>query len=244
MRYYLTFIVAVFLLSSPALAQFTDSTNYYANFTGTGIINKTNDGNSYLLNNGLRFNIYKKSFSLNTTNTLIFGQQKNIVSNRDFSSAVDVNLFKSERHLYYWALASYDKSLSLKINHRWQAGGGVGYYAIDTKMFVLQISDGLLLDQGDLYDTESGNNDYNIIRNSFRIKFRLAANDRFVLENSDFVQHSLANKKDYIIKSTTNLAIKLRKWLSFTTAITYNKLSVTRRENLICSFGLTLENYF
>jgi hypothetical protein len=238
-------VIAALLISMPKIfAQFNDSTNYYTNYTGTGIINKTNDGNSYLLNNSLRFNIYKKNYSLNTTNTWIFGEQKSARSNNDFSSVVDLNLFKSERHIYYWALASYDKSLSLKINHRWQAGAGIGYYAIDRETFVLQLSDGLLFDKGDLYDTESSNNDYSIVRNSFRIKFRIVAGDKLVLENSDFLQHSLKDPKDYIIKSTTNLSIKLKKWLSFTTALTYNQLSVTKRENLVCSFGITLENYF
>lgn len=238
------FIVGLLVLTIRGFSQFNDSTNYYVNFTGTGLINKTNEGDSYLLNNSVKFNIYKRSVSLNTANAWVFGEQKDNLSNNDFSSVVDLNIFKNRRHIYYWALASFDKSYSLKINNRWQTGAGIGYYLIDREAFVLQISDGILYDNSDLYDTQTDKHDYSIARNSFRIKFRLTLNQRFVVENTDFFQHSLRDKKDYIIKSTTNLSIKLRKWLNFTTAITYNKLSVTRRENLICTFGLTLENYF
>lgn len=125
-----------------------------------------------------------------------------------------------------------------------QAGAGAGYYVIDRERFVLELSDGLLYEKGDLQDTETSKNDYSIVRNSFRIKVRLLATNILTLDNTDFLQHSLADKKDYIIKSNTTLSIKLKKWLSFTSALTYNKLSVTDRENLTCTFGLTLENYF
>jgi hypothetical protein len=226
-------------------AQFSDSVNYYVNYTSTGIINKTNErGNAYVLNNSLKFNIYKKSISLNTTNSWIFGKQQSSLTNNDFVSVYDLNLFKSQRHIYYWALAGYEKSYSLKINHRVQSGAGIGYYVIDRQSFVLQLSDGVLYEQSDLYDNESGTNDYETLRNSFRVKFRLLLNDVVTLEGSDFLQHALSNRSDYIIKSNTTFSVKLQKWLRFSAALTYNKLSLTDRENLLCNFGLTLENYF
>jgi hypothetical protein len=246
MRYIKIFWITLLtgFTTSDTFSQFNDTINYYANYTSTGIINKTNEGNSYVLNNQIKFNIYKKSVSLNTTNSWIYGQQLENVTNNDFFSVVDLNLFKSERNIYYWALGNFEKSYSLKINYRLQSGLGIGYYLIDKQNFVLHISDGILFEKSDLYDTEIGDNDYRILRNSFRIKFRLLVKDIFVLDNSDFLQHSLSDRKDYIIKSSTTLSLKLRKWLSFTIALNYNKLNLTKRENLLCNYGLTLERYF
>jgi hypothetical protein len=239
-----TLIIFLFV-DAVAFAQFNDSINYYVNHTSTGIINKTNDGSSYVFNNALKFNIYKKNYSLSTTNSWIYGENQNNKTNNDFTSVFDFNLFKTQRHIYYWGLIIYDKSYSLKINNRLQSGLGVGYYIIDRKNFVLQISDGILYENNDLYDSETGGNpDYQILRNSFRVKFRLVAKEIFILEGSDFLQNSLASKEDYIIKSNTSLSIKLRKWLSFTTAVNYNKLNRTGRENLLINFGLTMDKYF
>jgi hypothetical protein len=234
----------ILLLPLAVFPQFNDSTNYYVNYTGTGIANKTNDGNAYLLNNCVKFNVYKNQYALNTTNGWIFGEQKHQRSNNDFTSVADLSLFKNERHIYYWALGAFDKSYSLKINHRIQTGAGIGYYAIDKQSFVVELSDGILYENSDLYNTETNSNRFSIARNSFRLKLRLLSKNIFTLDNINYLQHSLADKKDYIVKSTTTLSIKVKKWLSFTSAVNYNKLSVTHRENLTCTFGLTLENYF
>lgn len=236
----------VMILLSPTFlfAQFNDSTNFFSSYAATGVVNKTNDGTSRVFNNTLKFNIYKRSFALNTTNSWIYGEQLDKVSNNDFISVLDFNMFKSERNLYYWALANYEKSLSLKVNHRLQGGAGVGYYVLDKNDFVIQLSDGVLYEKSDLYNTEASNNNYETWRNSFRIKFRFLINEIVTIDGSDFFQHSLEDRKDYIIKSSTTLGVKLKKWLSFTVALNYNKLSVTGRENLLCTFGLTAERYF
>ena len=233
------------LLSSPARAQFNDTINYYTNYTSTGVINKTNEGNSYVLNNSVRFTIYKKSISLSTTNNWVYGKQHGNLTNNDFVSIADVNLFRSERHIYYWGLVNYEKSYSLKTNYRFQSGAGFGYYVIDHENFVLQLSNGVLFEKSDLFDSETDKLDYQTWRNSFRIKFRLVAlNEVFTLESSDFLQHSFSDRRDYIIKSISSLSLKLYKWLSFTATLNYNRLNVTERENLLCNFGLMVEKYF
>jgi hypothetical protein len=133
-------------------AQFNDSTNYYVNYATTGIINKTNNGSSYVLNNAVKFNFYKKHLSLNTGSSWIYGKNQMNLTNNYFMSSADINLFKSQRHIYYWGLSSFEKSYSLKINHRLQTGAGIGYYIIDKKDFVLQLSDGILFEKSDLFD--------------------------------------------------------------------------------------------
>jgi len=233
-----------FLMFHTGLAQFNDTTNYFASLSATGIVNRTNNGNSYVLNNGIKFNIYRKSVALNTTNSWIYGHNQDRLTNNDFSSGADVSLFKNERHLYYWALANYDKSYSLKINFRVQAGGGVGYYVLDRANLVIQLSDGLLYERSDLYDTEASLNRYDIARNSFRLKFRIAAGNILTIDGSHFLQHALSDASDYIIRSNTSVALKLNKWLNFAVAVSYNKLSVTGRENFLLNFGLIAERYF
>jgi hypothetical protein len=226
-------------------AQFNDTTNYYVNFSSTGIINKTNDKDSYLLNNHLKFSLYKKRASINTTHSLVYGEQQNKLTNRDLASTLDFNLFKTLQHFYYWGLGGYEKNFSLKINNRFQAGLGIGYNVVDRKNALVVVSDGILYEKSDLFDNaEAGRNRYETFRNSFRIKFRFLVGNAVTIDGTDFLQHSLSNGQDYIIRSNTNLSVKLMRWLSFTTSVTYNKLNQTRRENLLISFGLTLERYF
>ena len=228
-----------------SFGQFNDTVNYYINFASTGNINKTNDGTSYLLNNNFRYSISKKSISLNTTNSWMYGKQLGNLTNNDFFSGLDFNLYNTLYNFYYWGLGSYEKSVSLKIDHRLQTGAGVGYNVVNRKNALVILSDGILYEKGDLYDDpETGSNEYEIFRNSFRLKFRFIIREIVVIEGSDFLQHALPDRKDYIIKSNTSLSVKLKKWLSLTSAVTYNKLSATGRENLLITYGITVERYF
>ncbi len=243
--YGFAFLVTLMLGAVDCLGQFSDTVNYYINFASTGNINKTNDGTSYLLNNNLRYSISKKSISLNTTNSWMYGKQLGNLTNNDFFSGLDFNLYKTLYNFYYWGLGSYEKSVSLKINHRLQTGAGIGYNLVNRKNALVILSDGILYEKGDLYDgPETGNNEYEIFRNSFRLKFRFIIRGIVVIEGSDFLQHALSDRKDYIIKSNTSLSVKLKKWLSLTSAVVYNKLSATGRENLLVTYGITIERYF
>jgi hypothetical protein len=227
-----------------ASAQFNDTVNYFVRHSSTGILNKTNDRNAFVLNNALRFSFYKRNVSLNTSNSWIYGKQQGELSNNDFTSAVDVDLFKSRKHIYYWGLLHYEKSFSLKINHRFQGGVGVGYYLLDREHFVVQVSDGILFEKSDLLIDETPDLAYETYRNSLRLKFRFTHRDMFTLEGTDFVQHSLSDKSDYIIRSSTNFSVKLWKWVSLTLVVNYNKLALTNRENFLLNYGVTLEKYF
>ena len=233
------------LISFQANAQFTDSTNYFVRYASTGVVNKTNDRNSFVLNNQLRFSVYRKNISINTNNSWIYGEQQRSVSNNDFTSTLDFDLYKSRKHIYYWGLLNYEKSLSLKIHNRLQAGLGIGYYLIDQDDFAIQLSDGILYETSELYTQEGLTNaDYETFRNSFRLKFRFVFRDVITLDGVDFLQHSLTDRKDYIIRLNTNLSVKLYKWISLTAAVAYNKLNKTARENFLLNYGITMERYF
>ena len=225
-------------------AQFNDTTNYYVKFNSTGLINKTNDRNSFLFNNSIRFNFYRKNVSINTTNTWIYGEQQEQLTNNDFVSILDFDLFKSRKNIYFWGLVNYEKSYSLKIDNRFQTGAGIGYYLLDRDNFIIQISDGLLYEKSELYPQEGINSDYETIRNSFRLKFRFIMNDRFTLEGVDFLQHALDNADDYNFRSVTSFSVRIWKFVNFTMVVNYNKLNLTARENFLMNVVLSVEKYF
>ena len=232
------------ILFKGASAQYTDSTSRYVGYTSSGSVNKTNDGDSYLLNNMVKFGLRKKSISLNASNSWIYGKQDQDLTNNDFSSTVDFNLYKTFPHFFYWGLANYNTSYSLKINNQLLAGLGAAYNLIDKSNTLLNISNGILYDKSDLYLSDTIRDVYHTFRNSFRLLFRLNIKNTFVLEGSGFLQNSLKEKSDYIVRTNTSLSVKLAKWLNFTTAYTYNKYNRTSRTNSLLNYGFTVERYF
>ncbi|WP_188133799.1 hypothetical protein [Chitinophaga sp. CF418] len=68
--------------------------------------------------------------------------------------------------------------------------------------------------------------------------------DFIIADGTHFLQNSLSHGSDYNIRSTSDLSILLRKWLSITATMTYNKLNRTARENLLFNYGRTVEKYF
>ncbi len=238
-------LVLFCLLSLQSRSQVPDSLTYYLNFAGTGNINRTKEGTTYLFNNFLKGDYSGKYISVNTATSWIYGADAANLTNNDFSSVVDVDLFKSQRKLYYWGLAGYEKNYSLGITDRLQVGGGIGYKFLKRKTASIVVSDGLLYETTRLAEPDEVKGDhYQALRNSLRLKFRFAIKDFVVIDGVNFIQNSLSDKNDYIIKSTTTASVKLYKWLSLTTGVTYNRLNITSSENLFFSYGLMMEKYF
>lgn len=225
-------------------AQFSDSVHYYVKYASTGSVNRTNDGNSFLLNNNLGFKISKKRLSFNTGASYVYGKQDHSLTNNDVSAAMDVSVSRGEKKFYYWGLANFDKSYSLKINNRFQGGGGIAYDVIHHKNAILNLSDGILFEASNLYLHDTIPDVYQTARNSFRVSYKWVIINMVVLEGSNYVQNSLTHGNDYIIKCNNSLSVKLRSWLSITAAMTYNKLNRTDRENLLMNYGLTIEKFF
>ncbi len=227
-----------------AAAQFSDSIHHYISYATTGVLNKTNDASSYVITNSLKFNINKKSVRLNSTNNWIYGEQQRRLINNDFTSTLDFNLYKTFPHFYYWGLANYDKSYSLKIINRFQSGLGVAYNLVDKPKAWLNISNGILYETSNLQVNDSTTKVFKTFRNSFRLRYRLVINEVVIFDGLHFFQNSLSSKNDYIIKSSGNLTFKIKKWLGLTTSATYNRNQRTDRENLLITFGLTADQYF
>ena len=239
-------IVILFFLLLPFVspAQFNDSIHYHFGFASTGVINKTNGGDSYVFSNGLDFNTKSKYVAINTNVVWIYGIQQKNLTNNDFSAHGDIDLGKGIRKFYYWGLLNYDASYSLKINHRVQAGGGVAYSIIDSPGIKIKVSDGFLFEQGNLVTVDLNHIVYHIPRNSFRLSYRFSINNKFSLGGVHYYQPSLKDISDYIIQSTSTISVNLRKWLAITSSLVYNKVSRTKRENLLITYGLTVEKNF
>jgi hypothetical protein len=226
----------------------TDTSRFHYTYTGTGTINNANSLHSYVLSNALKLSLAKKSAEANFSNSWIYGKQNRVLSNNDFSSTLDMGLYKTLRHFYYWGMATYNHSVPLMINHQLQTGLGPGYDFIDKKKALLTVSDGILFEVNDLYDSLYGapggnvfrRDRYNTFRNSAHLLFHLAIRDHYTLDGSGFLQNSLADFRDYILKLTASGAIKLYKWISFSTSASYSKFSRTRGRNTLVTFGLTM----
>jgi hypothetical protein len=228
-----------------ARAQYTESTRHHGRFTATGSINRTTKGTAYLFNNGLRLGMRRKKISLNANTGWVYGQQQNILTNNDFTAVGDANFYTDTgRKFYFWALGSYTLSYSLKINNQVQAGAGIAYSFVDSRHWYLNLSEGLLYEHSDVIKADSSQIIYNTIRNSLRLSFRINYKERISFEGRGFWQPSLRDSEDYIVKTNLGLNFRLNSWLSFTSALIYNKFNLTQSENLLFTYGLTVERYF
>ncbi len=226
----------------------TDTTRLHYTYTGTGTINDANSLHSYVLSNALKLSVLKKSAEANLTNNWIYGRQNRVLTNNDLTSTLDFGLYKTLRHFYYWGMATYNHSVPLMINHQLQAGLGPGYNIVDKKKALLTVSDGILFEVNDLYDSLYGapggnvfrRDRYNTFRNSAHLMFHWSPEDHYALDGSAFLQNSLADSRDQILRLTASGAIKLYKWISFSTSASYSKFTRTRGHNTLVTFGLTL----
>jgi hypothetical protein len=237
-------LLVVFLASGTAHAQFNDSINHYLYVGSTGTFSKTNDLNSYVLANNVKFTVSKKKVSFNTSNSWVYGKQSDVKSNDDFSSLIEFDFLKKQKRLYYWGNGTFDKSFSLKIDYRYQAGAGLGLNIAQQPNLVLNVTEGLIYETGSLIDKDLGERRYNIWRNSARVKYRWVIQDIVILDGYVLYQPSISTRNDVIFKTSTTLSVKVRKWLSLSSALTYNEITLTDRRNLIVTYGIVMERFF
>ena len=228
----------------PASAQFNDSINYHMRFFTTGSLNRTSAGDAYLLNNGIGFNINKRKVTLNTNAGWVWGQLNNTLTNNDFIATADMDFLKKVSKLYYWGLLNFESSYSLKTKYRFQPGAGAGYRFIDTTDALFTVSDGILIETAELTDASFGSEKYQTIRNSLRVKYHFLIGKVITIDGVNLWQPSLLSFKDYILKFNNSLSFRLRQWLSLTSAISFNRISSTDSQNLLFTFGITLDKYF
>lgn len=234
------FLFIGLLCSLSSFSQFNDSVYYRLKYNSSGNYNKTEKGISEVFNNEIKFEIAKNIISSHSSINYLYGLQNNKLSNNDLSVASDFNLFENARKLYYWGLATFDKSYSLQIKIRTQAGFGLGYTVLKKENKNLVISEGLLYEYSSLYNLEP----YNTIRNSFRIKYKLKVANRIDFEGSNYIQNSIFNLKDYALKTNNGLSFSISRYLAVNAAIIYNRININKKENLFINYGISFERYF
>jgi len=237
-------IIALAVAYLQGFAQFNDSIHYHINYTSSGNYNRTNTNRSYLLNNTINLNYRKKPLFVNFISKWLYGEQQTTLVNNDFSSLLDVNLYKTLPHFYYWGLCIYNKSYSLRINNQVQAGAGVAVNIIDKVNLKFNLSEGIIYDYSDVNLKDTTREIYETPRNSFRVQLKYYYGQLFSFAGAFYMQHSLEYGHDVIYKGDIDMAIKLKKWLSLTSKLTYNKIDRTQRENLFITYGFTIDKYF
>ena len=225
-------------------AQFNDSTHYRFRFKGTGSLNKTEAAKAYLLSNGINFDISRPKIAFNSSASYIYGQQNNVLTNNDFFTSANLDFGKGKSSLYEWGLANYQTSYSLKVNYKIQAGGGIGFTILDSPRAHLSISDGFLYEANNLIDATLGQDVYSTVRNSLRLRYKFTIKNIVTFNGTNFVQPSILSINDYILNLNNDVTIKLRQWLNLTTSLNYNRLNRTKRENLLLTFGISIDRYF
>ncbi len=240
----ISLVILAILCSRLSFCQFNDSIHHHISFTSTGVYNKTKDLKSFVFNNTVSFGINQKKIAFYAGGSWIYGTQNKQLSNNDFAAVANIDYLKDVQKFYYWGLVNYDNSYSLKINYRFQFGTGVGYTFIKEPNLDFEVSDGFVFETSDLTDPVIGKDVYQTVRNSLRMKYRWSYNKTFSLEGADFYQPSVISFDDYILKLNNTLSVKLNKWLSIDASMTYNKISRTNRENLLLTYGVTIENYY
>lgn len=235
-------LIILILISNFAFGQFNDSVNYYIKLASTGVINKTPDASSYVLTNGGKFSISKESLKLNLNGSYVYGEQDQKLSNDDVAASTDFNFYQNNK-FYYWGLGSYEKSYSLKINHKYQAGLGAAYTFFENPTGYLNVSEGVLYEYSDQIKDDMPDL-YHTYRNSFRLMYRVSYKNIVSLDGMHLMQNSLEDFSDYIFKSANSFSFKLTTWLSLSAALSYNRVTRTGSENLLFTYGLTLEKFF
>lgn len=234
----------VFLCRLPAQAQFSDSVANYIRFSAAGNLNRSNSATAYLLTNEARYSRKKQNTTLNTIASWLYGEQSSNLTNNDFLATADFNLYRDSSKLYYWALANYTTSFSLKINKQLQTGLGAAYNFVNTPNAWLNLSNGILYETNRLTTNEPAGKRYRTVRNSLRVSYKFVFNKTVTLNGANFFQQALGNAGDYIIRTTNSIGIKLNKWVSFAGTLNYNQLRRTGRENLLLTYGLVTEKFF
>lgn len=238
------FLFVVFILTAgQAQGQFSDSVHHRVQLTSTNSINKTDGGSAHLFNNALRYTLRHRDIQLNFHNNWLYGKQNRALTNNDFSSSLDFNLYKTFPGFYYWGLLNYNTSYSLQVRNQVLAGAGIAYNFYDTDSTYLNISNGLLYDASSLIINEN-RTDYQTIRNSLRLSYRFVIKRLVVVSGTNFWQPSLRDSEDFSLRLNNSIGFKLNEWLSITGSLAYNRVNLTGRENLLYTYGLNFDYYF
>jgi hypothetical protein len=228
-----------------AHAQFSDSLTHRVRLSTSGTFNKTSDGLTYLLNNSGGFSVKKKQFVMNSNASWLYGGTLEKMTNNDVNASVDFNVYsKKVPDLYYWGLVNFTSSFSLKINEQIQSGAGLAYRIFNKEDLMFSVSDGLIFETSNIIQPDSVELRYETVRNSLRLQLNWKHKELVTVTGSGFWQPSLTYRNDHIVTSNLNVGFKVWRWVTLNTALNYNLISRTRKENFILTYGIAFERFF
>lgn len=210
-----------------------------------GSINKTGDGVSYLLQHGLGYQYRHQYDVLNARFKHVFGQSLNTLTNRDYTFGMDYNRFWTPGKIWYtWVLGNYTSSYSLNVLSQWQLGIGLAWNAVDRDDLWLNISDGIIYETGRIVNTELLEENRQTLRNSLRINFGWVWKEKLEFKTVNYWQPSLHQISDYLVNSQTDLKYRFYKGFQLALSLSYNKASMTDKENLVFTYGISWSEKF
>ena len=224
-------------------ARLSDTLHYHLAIASTGSLNQSINTNTYLMNNAVRLAVSHRMFTVNLFGSYVYGLSNHVLTNNDVLTSVDGNYYQKHSKFFYWILVNYTSSYSLKIKGLFQSGAGVAYDFIKTKDNRLNVSDGIMYEKDNLF-IDTAYDIYSTFRNSFRLAFKWTILNKLVFEGSNFLQNSLSNSNDYIVRSNLALIFNLNKWLSLTSTFVFNRFNRTNQQNLLLTYGLRIEKDF
>ncbi|HEV7381599.1 MAG TPA: DUF481 domain-containing protein [Dyadobacter sp.] len=238
-------LLFLFVNISQIHAQFSDSLTHKIRLSTAGTLNKTSEGMTYLLNNSGNFSVKKKQFVMNSNASWLYGGTLETMTNNDVNASVDFNVYnKKVPDFYYWGLVNFTSSFSLKINEQVQTGLGVAYRVVNKDNIMFSISDGLLYERSNIIQPDSMEFQYRTIRNSLRLQLNWKHKDFITVTGSGFWQPSLTYRNDHIVTTNLNVGFKVWRWITLNTALNYNLISRTEKENFILTYGIVFERFF
>lgn len=242
MRFFLTLLLAAgFLL---AQAQRADSLPRTVRLGLLGNLNRSNSNTAYLLKNDAGFSTKNSRRKFNLDAAWLYGEQGSRLTNNDVTATADFNLYPDSSRLYYWALANFTSSYSLRIVAQGQAGAGAAFNFVDSKKAWLNLSEGLLYETSRVNKGDTASTKYYTFRNSLRLSYKFELGPLVTLRGSNFWQPALGKPDDYILRTVNSLGVKLNRWISFNASLTYNQFKRTNTENLLFTYGLFVEKSF
>ncbi|MBB1286949.1 DUF481 domain-containing protein [Flavisolibacter sp. BT320] len=238
------FILPCLLGGIFARAQFNDSITQHLQFSASGNLNRSTNATAYLLTHGARYSIRNKRTTLNAAATWLYGQLGSRLTNNDFTTTTDFNVYRDSSKLYYWTLANFTSSYSLRIRNQVQAGVGAAYNFVNTPVAWLNLSEGILYEASNLATAEPAKNQYQTFRNSLRLAYKFVVKNTLTFSGTNFWQPALGNGEDYTVRTSNSIGLKLNTWISVATTLGYNRFNQTRAENLLFTYGIMVEKYF
>lgn len=214
-----------------------------------GSLNITPLDRVYLLNNQIAYSFTKDNIELNSNAKWIYGFNNAGLVNNDFNGGLDGNFFHDkEKRFNSWVLGSFISAYSLRILSEYQGGVGVAYLFFDgnkNKIFTLKISNGIILEESQFYNPEGVKSNYNILRNSLKVNFKLLLfRKRITLDSGTMWQPALNHPNDFNFRTSATLNIPIWEFLSLQTRYEYNFITRTKRENTLLNYGIIAKFIF